>query len=250
MNNRTLRLTLLCTALPLAATAGSLRVGPTRIDLSPRHPVAVLEVENTGDSATLAQVDALAWTQNAGQESLEPTAELLATPLVMNLAPGETQKVRVGLREPAGAANERSYRVIVGEVNPTYLASAGLRFAVRISVPVFASSRGPQTDGAADTTALNWRLRPDIGGCGRVEITNESDYHEHVIHAELIGADGQLLWNSDAPDYVLAGSQQTLAPPVCMPASPRGVRLRLTTESRSVTLPPPAGGMFADSKRE
>lgn len=250
MSNRTAWLALLCTALPLAATAGSLRVGPTRVDLSPRHPVAVLEVENTGDSATLAQVDALAWTQNGGEESLEPTPELLATPLVMNLAPGETQKVRVGLRELAGAGNERSYRVIVGEVKPTFVASAGLSFAVRISVPVFASNRGPQTAGAQDTAALNWRLRRDIEGCGRVEISNESDYHAHVIRAELIGADGQMLWNSEAPDYVLAGSQRTLAPPVCMPASPRGVQLRLTTESRSVTLPPPAGGMFADSKRE
>ena len=250
MNTRTLRLALLCTALPLAATAGSLRVGPTRVDLSPLHPVAVLEVENTGDSATLAQVDALAWTQNGAEESLEPTPELLATPLVMNLAPGETQKVRVGLREVAGAGNERSYRLIVGEVTPTFLTSAGLRFAVRISVPVFASSRGPRAAGAQDGTALNWRLRPDIEGCGRVQISNESDYHEHVIHAELIGADGQLLWNSEAPDYVLAGSQRTLAPAVCMPASPRGVQLRVTTESRSVTLPPPAGGMFADSKQE
>jgi len=240
----------LCTALPLAAAAGSLRVGPTRVDLSARHPVAVLEVENTGDSPTLAQVDALDWTQNAGEESLEPSPNLIATPLVMNLAPGETQKVRVGLRELGGAGNERSYRVIVGEVTPTFVASAGLRFAVRISVPVFASTRMPQTADAREPAALNWRLRPDIQGCGRLEIANESDRHEHVIHAELIGADGQLLWSSAAPDYVLAGAQRDLTPPVCTPASSRGVQLRLTTESRTITLPPPAGGMFADSKRE
>jgi len=250
MSNRTLRLTLLCTALPLAATAGSLRVGPTRIDLSPRHPVAVLEVENTGDSATLAQVDTLAWAQNGGEESLEPTPELLATPLVMSLAPGETQKVRVGLRELDGAGSERSYRVIVAEVTPTFVASAGLLFAVRISVPVFASTREPQTTAAHAAATLNWRLRPDIQGCSRVEIFNEADRHEHVIHAELIGSEGQLLWSSGGPDYVLAGAQRTLAPPVCMSDSSRGVQLRLATESGTLTLPPPVGGMFADSKRE
>jgi fimbrial chaperone protein len=248
MNTRTLRLALLLTALPLAATAGSLRVGPTRIDLSPRHPVAVLEVENTGDSATLAQVDTLAWTQNAGEESLEPTPELIATPLVMNLAPGATQKVRVGLRELPGA--ERSYRVIVGEVTPTFVASAGLRFAVRVSVPVFASNRDPRPGSPQEAPVLNWKLRPDIEGCGRIELGNESDHHEHVIHAELLAADGRPLWDSSSPDYVLAGAQRSLSPPVCTPTSSQDLQLRLITETRTVTLPAPAGAMLAESKPE
>ena len=169
MKSRVIGAMLLSTALPLAAAAGSLRVGPTRIDLSAQHPVAVLEVENTGDSPTLAQVDALTWTQNAGEEVLEPSPDLIATPLVMNLAPGETQKVRVGLRELGSDRTERSYRVIVGEVTPTFVASAGLRFAVRISVPVFASSRASQSAGARDSTELTWRLRPDVQGCARLE---------------------------------------------------------------------------------
>jgi fimbrial chaperone protein len=241
---------MLCAMLPLTATAGSLRVGPTRVDLSPQHPVAILEVENTGDSPTLAQVDALDWTQNAGDDSLEPSPNLIATPLVMNLAPGETQKVRVGLRESVGVGNERSYRVIVGEVTPPVVSSAGLRFAVRISVPVFASTREPHVATAMEPAALNWRLRPDLPGCGGLEISNESDRHTHVIRAELIGADGQLFWSSSGPDYVLAGAQRRLTPGVCTPASSRGVHLRLVTESGTITLPPPPGGMFADYKRE
>jgi fimbrial chaperone protein len=250
MKNRALGAALLCTVLPLTAAAGSLRVGPTRLDLSTQHPIAVLEVENTGDSPTLAQVDALTWTQSAGEEVLEPAQDLIATPLVMNLAPGETQKVRVGLRELGNDRTERSYRVIVGEVTPTFVASAGLRFAVRISVPVFASTRAPQGAGAREPTALTWRLRPDVTGCARLEIANEADRHEHVIQAELISADGQLLWRSGGPDYVLARAQRSLASPVCTPASSRGIHLRLTTESRTINLPAPDGSLFADSQRE
>ena len=122
-------------ALPFAASAGSLRVGPTRIDLSPRHPVVTLDVQNTGDAPTLVQADPLSWAQDAGEETLDSTSELIATPLVVSLAPGETQKIRVGLREPNRAPAERAYRVLVSEITPTFLASAGLRFAVRISVP-------------------------------------------------------------------------------------------------------------------
>src|ERR1700761_4020304 len=105
--------------MPVVASAGSLRVGPTRIDLSPQHPVATLEVQNTGDTATLVQTDALSWTQSRGEESQDPTSELIATPLVMNLEPGETQRVRVGLREPNRTTAEHTYRILVSEITPT-----------------------------------------------------------------------------------------------------------------------------------
>src|SRR5689334_4871472 len=118
--------------LPLYGVAGSLRVGPTRLELSARHPVAVLEVQNTGDQATLAQLDAFLWTQAGTVDLLESTAELITTPLVINLAPGETRQVRIGLREPNRAMVEHSYRVFVREVPPAALAESGLRFAVRI----------------------------------------------------------------------------------------------------------------------
>jgi fimbrial chaperone protein len=233
--------------MPLASIAGSLRVGPTRIDLSPRHPVAVLEVQNTGDTATLAQVDTLVWTQDTGEESLEPTPELIATPLIMTLAPGETQKVRVGLREPNGVSAEQSYRLIVGEVAPTLVASTGLRFAVSMSVPVFAAPNEPAANELTAPTALSWSARPGTQGCERVLIANVSQRHYHVIHAALLAANGEVLWESAAPDYVLAGAWRSLRPEVCAPASSRATELRVTTESRTITLPPVAAGMLFDA---
>jgi fimbrial chaperone protein len=247
MKARALQLGIALAMLPLASIAGSLRVGPTRVDLSPRHPVAVLEVQNTGDTETLAQVDTLIWTQDAGDESLEPTPELIATPLIMTLAPGETQKVRVGLREPIGVSAEQSYRVIVGEVAPTFVASAGLRFAVHISVPVFASPNEPTSTGIDAPAALSWSARPGSQGCERLSIDNASQRHDHVIRAELLAANGEVLWESGAPEYVLAGGRRSLRPEVCSPASTRATELRLTTESRTITLPPVAAGMLVDA---
>ena len=174
MSSRDWSLGILGAVLPFAAMAGSLRVGPTRIDLSPRHPVAVLEVQNTGDSATLVQIDTLTWTQSAGDESLEPTTDLLATPLILTLDPGETQSVRVGLREPIVASVEHSYRVVVGEVAPTWVASTGLRFAVRISVPVFARVAEPARSGGKLPEALSWALRPGNEGCERIRVDRKS----------------------------------------------------------------------------
>ncbi len=234
--------------VPLAVNAGSLRVGPTRIDLSPRHPVATLEVQNTGDTATLVQADALSWTATSDGESLEPTSELIATPLVLSLAPGDTQRVRVGLREPNRTAAERTYRILVSEITPTFLSSAGLKFAVRISVPLFATPGEMSGAGTDLSEPLSWRVLPGSSGCERVMVKNTSLRHDHVLHATLLSAMGTVLWESDSPVYVLAGAQHAMHPQLCSPDALPGAQLRLVTESRTLTLPPSAAGVLVDAK--
>ena len=234
--------------MPLTVNAGSLRVGPTRIDLSPRHPVATLEVENTGDTATLVQADALSWAQSADGESLDPTTELIATPLVLTLAPGETQRVRVGLREPNRTVAEHTYRVLVSEITPTFVASAGLRFAVRISVPLFATADETPAARAIDPSTLSWRVLSGNPGCDRVMVQNTSARHDHVLRATLLSAKGDVLWESDSPAYVLAGAQHAMHPQLCSQDVLSGAQLRLVTESRTLTLPPSVAGVLADAK--
>jgi fimbrial chaperone protein len=173
---------------------------------------------------------------------------LIATPLVMNLAPGETRKVRVGLRERAEFQVERSYRVVVEEVASAFAASAGLRFAVRISVPVFAVGTDQRVPDVAESPGLSWTRRPAGLGCGQALVSNTSDRHAHLLHAELLDPQGKVLWTSGSPDYVLAGSRQALRPQICAPLSIPGLQLRLTTESRTIILPPSDAGMLVDVK--
>jgi fimbrial chaperone protein len=234
--------------LPFAAGAGSLRVGPTRIDLSPRHPVVTLEVQNTGDAPTLVQADALSWIQDAGEEALDATSELVATPLVVSLAPGETQKIRVGLREPNRAPAERAYRVLVSEVNPTFLTSAGLRFAVRISVPVFAASDDSPVRVPSEPSTLSWRVRQGNPGCERVQVENSSTRHDRILRATLLGQNGEVLWQSDTPEYLLAGAQRSMHPQLCSQVVPPAAQLLLVTESRTFTLPPSVAGVLVDAQ--
>jgi len=236
--------------LPLCAVAGSLRVGPTRLELSARHPVAVLEVQNTGDQATLAQLDAFLWTQAGTVDLLESTAELIATPLVINLAPGETRLVRVGLRsaggpmgQPARATLERSYRVFVREVPPAALAESGLRFAVRIGVPVFALPAGESR--APDE--LSWRWLPDLHGCASVQVSNPSARHDRVLAAQILNDTGEVLWRASEPVYVLAGSKRSLQPALCAPSLQEAKTLRLATESHTFDLPVEAPALLVDA---
>jgi P pilus assembly chaperone PapD len=254
----------LCCLLPLCAVAGSLRVGPTRLELSARHPVAVLEVQNTGDQPSFVQLDAFLWTQAGTVDLLESTTQLITTPLVVNLAPGATRLVRVGLREPAGPTGqpnrttlERSYRVFVREVPPAARAESGLRFAVRIGVPVFAlpgESHRTAAGGGRTLDELTWRWlpggpmgQPDLHGCASVQLFNPSARHDRVLAAEIRNASGEVLWRASEPVYVLAESKRSLQPALCAPSLKEATTLRLTTESHTFDLPVEASALLVDA---
>lgn len=233
--------------LPLTALGGSLRVGPTRIDLSGKHPVAALEVQNTADAPTLAQLDVFAWTQEGGGDSLSPTTDLIATPLVINLAPGETRIVRVGLREPNRTAVERSYRLFVREVAPTFVPGTGLQFALRIGVPVFAVPLEARPGAVSAAGELSWRWLADINGCATLQLTNPAAQHDRILAAQMLSHGGEVLWRATEPVYVLAGSSRVLPPALCAPSLKEAVTLRLETASGTVTLPVEAPSLVVDA---
>ena len=178
-------LTAAVAGLPAVVAAGSLRVGPTRLDLSARQPVAVLEVQNTGDTPTLTQLDTFDWTQSGRGDELQPTWNLIATPVVM-------------------------LRVI-------------------------------------DAEELGWRWVPDITGCASVQLANHAARHEHVLSAEMLARNGEVLWRANEPAYVLAAGRRSLAPAVCPPSIKESATLRLSLYGRVVNLPVEAPSLVVDA---
>jgi P pilus assembly chaperone PapD len=156
--------------------------------------------------------------------------------LVVSLAPGETRLVRIGLRAPNRAAVERSYRVFVREIPA--VTEGGLRFAVRIGVPVFALPADLHSGTVARTPhELTWRWLPDLHGCASVQVFNPSARHDRVLAAEILSVSGEVLWRSSEPMYVLAGSKRMLPPALCAPSLQEASTLRLATESDTLDLP-------------
>lgn len=232
----------------LSALAGTLRVGPTRIELSAKRPVVVLEVQNGSDTSTLAQIDTFNWEQTGGGDVLTPATDLVVTPLVLDLAAGETRFVRVGLRQANRTDAERSYRLFVREVPPAFLAGTGLQFALRIGVPVFAlPADGARRVAATRVSELSWRWLPDIR-CMTVQVFNPAPRHERVLAAEMLSRSGEVLWRAADPTYVLAGSGRTLPPALCPPSIAEAASLRLEMESGTVNLPVEAQSMVVDAK--
>jgi fimbrial chaperone protein len=186
--------------LALPALAGNLTVAPTRIDLGGARTSGSVTLENNAREPVLVQVETFAWAGSVATADLEPTRELVAVPPVFSLAPGAKQIIRVALREPGARPAESAYRLLITEVpRSAGVRGGGVQFALRLSLPVFATPAGA-------APRPHWLLRRHGKG-GELELVNAGSAHLQLRRLRLRGADGKEE-AIDRPGYVLAGQRQ------------------------------------------
>jgi fimbrial chaperone protein len=151
------------------ALGASFSVSPVRVELSPRDNVVAVTVTNTGDQSGSIRLSVFSWRQEANEDRLDPTRELVATPPLFSMAPGESQIVRFGLRRVPTTERELAYRAIFEEIpgpRPAQGAPA-LQITLRISIPVFYQPR----DNLA--AMLVWTLARDGADKLRLSVRND-----------------------------------------------------------------------------
>lgn len=188
----------------LDAHAGSFTIEPVKVMLSAEKTTAVVRVKNPEDSATTVQVESMAWSQEGGDDRLEPTRALLAMPPTFSLAPDGEQIVRVGLSKPASTGTEQAYRLHFRELPPPASPSfKGLRVALQISIPVFVAPPGE----AAPEPSWRAELRRD----GRLAVTvaNTGNAHLRIARLQISRSDdGALIAGDGELIYVLPGNRR------------------------------------------
>jgi fimbrial chaperone protein len=220
------------------AQAGSLRVGPTRIDLTRARPVAVVRVTNNNPVRTSIDVRAQSWRQENDEDVLTDSDSLLVTPPVFDLEPGETQIVRVGLNPAIDVAGPRevAFRVFVAELPaPRNEATPAMQMLMRVGVPVFIAPTGPAAE------KLQWQVAQADAGTWRIEVTNDGGKHARIARFDVTG-DGKTLAREIQGAYVLPGATRVFTAPVAAaPSSYRDVALSVvdsTGNERVVSIPP------------
>lgn len=182
------------------AGAAGLSVTPISLEFT-TAPVQALWLSNTGTEPLNTQLRAYAWTQTDGADQLVPTRDLLLSPPMMALQPGQRQLIRV-IRSGTAAAGERSYRILVDELPDPARQQQGLNFVMQFSIPVFAGT-SPEA-----APALEWRLLSEAGKPVLVA-DNRGDGRAKITDLELLDAGGRsLLRRSGLFGYVLAGAHR------------------------------------------
>jgi len=199
------------------AFGGTYSVDPVRVSLSARAPLASMTVRNTGLEASVIQVETVSWSQSSGRVSLEPTRDVLATPPLFTVPPGGMQLIRLGLRRPADAQRELTYRIILHEVLAPAPAASGLRVALDVSIPIFVKPLVPCAP------SLQWHLSRGTNGELRLDVANSGTAHIRLETLEVAMANvSRPLLKQSLSAYLLVNDMRswTLDPTLPTPSGP------------------------------
>lgn len=196
MNTLYLRLLMLwlVLVLPVSGQASSIMIWPTNPVLKGGEKATPLWVENRGSDAVLMQLRVFSWAQDdSGEQQLLAQREIIGSPPMMKIMPGQRQLVRLTRMTSTPASEERAYRILIDEIP---LADGGegnaqrVQFQMRYSVPLFAygdklwvkgEGRGkkPRDIATVGASRLTWAITP-VKGRPYLQVRNEGNIHARL----------------------------------------------------------------------
>lgn len=234
-------------ALTAAHAATPLMIWPVDPVIAGPQRAVALWLENRGSTPVSMQVRVFRWSQADGQDQFTQQQQVVASPPISHIPPGQRQMVRLITTQPTPAREEQAYRVLVDELpgapkaaesDATSIGAAAVRLQIRYAIPLFVY--GPNTlpyrladartlvDGTAVLEPqLTWKLtRQD--NADRLVVSNQGASHARITFLGWSQAQHDVL------SYVLPHSQVRLelpAPP------PQEQSLKATVNGRSAQLP-------------
>ena len=123
----------------LSSLAASLQVAPISVAFSPQEKAKEIWLTNTSERPIRAQTRVLIWSQVAGQDQVNPTRDLVASPSITEIKAGEQQLIRIIRIAPQNTTVEQTYRLLIDELPSSGQADAqtGLQLLLQYSIPVF-----------------------------------------------------------------------------------------------------------------
>lgn len=217
---------LLLAAMPDPAAAqqpGSLLIWPVNPVVEGDARAAALWLENPGKAPITLQVRVYAWAQQDGRNLYAEQDEIIGTPPIVTVAPGQRQLVRLTRTTPPPVIAEKPYRIVVDEipVSPAPAATgASVSFRMRYSLPLFSEAR--RGDGKAKAPAaaprVSWHPGSDTDG-RFLEIRNDGDGHARLTDVYFMAGTKRSTVAQGLLGYVLPGASMRWPLPPAIDAS-------------------------------
>jgi fimbrial chaperone protein len=184
------------------AQAISLTVTPLVLKLDDTDRSGALSVTNESGEARVIQVELVRWTQKNGQNVQTPSADLLVNPPLATVQPGQSQTIRIGLRQAADSTQERAYRVYITGVPPPGEHINGLRVVLRLGVPIYVA---PKADASAD---VHWDAARAPNGELVLTLLNDGNRHVRIDSFKAVdAATGHVIGASRPDPFTLLAGQ-------------------------------------------
>jgi fimbrial chaperone protein len=144
--------------LALPARAASLQVQPALVDVLAPGAASTVSLHNQGQVPITVQIRVFRWSQHDGEETLQATQDVVASPPAVTLAPNADYVARIVRVTKRPVVGEEAYRLFVDELPDATRARPGsVMLLVRQSIPVFFAAPG------RTPAAVNWTISRDAG---------------------------------------------------------------------------------------
>jgi len=189
---------------PTLVAAASLQVSPVFLDIPAPGATATIKLRNEGTAPLNAQIRVFKWRQDNGEEKLEPTDEVVASPPLAKLTPNTDYVVRLVRVSKQPLENGASYRLLVDEIpDPARARNGTITMVLRYSIPVFFYPPN------VAPPKLTWSLT-QRGGRTYVSATNNGDRHARLASLKLqVASGGTISFGEGLIGYVLGHSTKT-----------------------------------------
>lgn len=234
-----LRAWIAAAAAMLACLAGGIAqaqvlLQPVVLELSPRQRSVVVSV-SLSDKAVAPirlQAELLRWRQDSqGKAVTEPNDDLLISPSIADLKPGQRQVFRVALRNPRPLPEEATYRLILEDIAEAPVDEAGkplpgISIRMRYDLPVLVAPGGKPTQ------FVRWKPCASTAAAAGpaeacVRVRNAGNRRIKVQSLQLAGDGWQQSLAIAEGGTVLAGSEREWRVPLgnARAGSPRDVQV-------------------------
>lgn len=212
-----------CPAVP--ALSASLQVSPVNLNIDAPASATAITLRNSGNQPFTAQVRVFRWVQQGGQDLLEPTNAVVASPPAMQLAPRQSYTVRIVRTASGPPAAEEAYRVVVDELPPPAHKSRAVIMVARHVIPAFFTPAG------ASVADVNWSLVRSGQGLALQGINQGGGYLRLSGASLRSGSGGKAVISPGLAGYVLPGA--TMRFPVRSGGGGMGGKVTLEAQSQT-----------------
>ncbi|WP_064117739.1 fimbrial biogenesis chaperone [Pseudomonas fluorescens] len=191
---------LLLLGMSQVQAASSVLIWPIDPVLEADQQASALWLENRGNETANLQIRVFGWSQIGFEEQYQNQREVIGSPPVAKIEPGQKQLVRLTRTKEVPPGQELAYRIIIDEIPSAQPSTAeggktaaAIRFQMRYSVPLFAYGAGlwskedssrPRDPKGIGLPQLSWRTVA-VDGRPYVEVRNQGAVHARLTDVAL-----------------------------------------------------------------
>ncbi|TDV36558.1 fimbrial chaperone protein [Pseudomonas helmanticensis] len=234
-----------------AQAASSVLIWPIDPVLEADQQASALWLENRGSETANLQIRVFGWSQSGFAEQYQNQRDVIGSPPVAKIEPGQKQLVRLTRTKDVPPGQELAYRIIIDEIPSAQPATAdggktaaAIRFQMRYSVPLFAYGAGlwskEDSTRARDPKGvglpqLSWRTVA-VDGKPYVEVRNQGAVHARLTDVTIKQAGQSKPLAEGLLGYVLPGAvMRWPAPTPLTNESALQVRVNGAAQVQSIT---------------